>query len=103
MNQVKGSLEHGGELANEPNRHFRSRTSLFPLRWLVMPLNISLHFEHHLNYCVPWYLLPAYQHALREIVPPEVAAELFNTRVWDQLMGRKGRLALPAVGGPSIR
>lgn len=85
-------MEHGGGIGGEENRNFRSRTSLFPLRWLIMPLNISLHFEHHLNYNVPWYLLPSYHRALREIVPAPLQPEVFNTRVWDQLMGRLGRL-----------
>ena len=89
LQQVKLSLEHGGEIGREENRNFRSRTSLFPFRWLLMPLNISLHFEHHLNYCVPWYNLPRYQRALREIVPRELQPVLFNEDVWEQLAGRK--------------
>lgn len=92
INQFKGSMEHGGGITDEPNRNLRSRTSFFPFRWLLMPLNISIHFEHHLNYCVPWYDLMAYHRALEAIVPPEVQPEIFNYDVWDQLMGRKGRL-----------
>ena len=89
LQQVKLSLEHGGAIGGDPNRVFRSRTSLFAFRWLVMPLNISLHFEHHLNYCVPWYKLPRYQRALRRIVPPELQSVVFNEDVWEQLAGRK--------------
>ncbi len=88
LNQLKTSMEHGGAIAHEPDRNFRSRTSLFPLRSVLMPLNISLHFEHHLNYCVPWYLLPSYHRALRPIVPPALWPVFWNTRVLDQLRGR---------------
>ncbi len=86
---VKLALEHGGAIRFDENRLFRSRTSLFPFRWFLMPLNISLHFEHHLNYCVPWYNLPRYQRALRQIVPPELQPVVFNEDVWEQLAGRK--------------
>ena len=95
FHQLKLSLEHGGKIGKEENRYFRSRTSLFPFRWLLMPLNISLHFEHHLNYCVPWYDLPRYQRALREVVPAHLQPYVFNQDVWDQLAGRKD------VGVPS--
>jgi fatty acid desaturase len=90
LNQVKGSLEHGGPIAFEANRNLRSRTSLFPLRHLLMPLNISLHFEHHLNYCVPWYDLGRYHRALSAITPEPLRAYIFNAHVVDQLMGRVG-------------
>ncbi|MGC4086740.1 MAG: fatty acid desaturase [Polyangiaceae bacterium] len=93
LNQVKGALEHGGDIAREPNRNLRSRTSLFPLRWLLMPFNISLHFEHHLNQCVPWYALLRYHQALRKVVPQAVQAELFNDGIVEQLMGRRGGLS----------
>jgi fatty acid desaturase len=87
--QIKLSMEHGGRIGKDPNRLFRSRTSLFPLRWLLMPLNISLHFQHHLNYHVPWYDLPRYQRALRGVVPAQVQSLVFNEDVWEQIAGRK--------------
>lgn len=90
INQIKGSLEHGGDVGQEANRNLRSRTSLFALRWLLLPFNISLHFEHHLNYCVPWYELPAYQRAMRVVIPSSLQPLIFNSRLWDQLMGRLG-------------
>lgn len=92
LNQLKTSMEHGGPIALEENRNFRSRTSFFPLRWLLMPFNISLHFEHHLNYCVPWYLLPSYHRALRAVVPAPLWPEVWNTRVLAQLAGQIGGL-----------
>jgi len=90
LNQAKGSLEHGGPIAQEENRNLRSRTSLFPLRHVFMPLNISLHFEHHLNYCVPWYDLGKYHRALKAQTPVDLQPYLFNTQVGLQLMGRLG-------------
>jgi fatty acid desaturase len=93
LNQLKGSMEHGGAIGQEENRNLRSRTSLFPLRWLIMPFNISLHFEHHLNFCVPWYDLVRYHHAILAVMPSEVAAEIVGHSVLDQLMGRIGRLS----------
>ena len=89
LQQIKLTLEHGGKIGQDQNRYFRSRTSLFPLRQLVMPLNISMHFEHHLNYCVPWYDLPRYHRALRDVIPEHVQRHVFNRDVWPQLTGRK--------------
>lgn len=90
LNQLKGSLEHGGEVALHPNRNLRSRTSFFPFRWLIMPLNISLHFEHHLNYCVPWYELMNYHRALRPLVPARLQELIFNQHMVAQVLGQLG-------------
>jgi fatty acid desaturase len=91
IDQFKLVLEHGGEVGREDNRFLRARTSLFPLRRLLLPLNVSLHFEHHLNYCVPWYDLPRYQRALRDVVPQQIQPFVFNHDVLGQLSGRKGK------------
>ncbi len=88
LNQFKGALEHGGAIGLEPHPLLRSRTSLFFGRRLLMPFNISLHFEHHLNFNVPWYLLPKYHLRLRQIVPPPLQPFVFNTKCWEQLLGR---------------
>jgi fatty acid desaturase len=85
---VKVALEHGGDFATETNPFLRSRSSLFPFRRLVLPLNISLHFQHHLNAGVPWYALPRYGRALASIVPPELQPRFFSTEIWGQLRGR---------------
>lgn len=98
INQLKLALEHGGEVGRETNRFLRARTTLFPLRRILLPLNISLHFEHHLNYCVPWYDLPRYHRALLEIVPRHVQPYVFNRDVWGQLSGRKGGVPPALVG-----
>ena len=90
FNLIKGSLEHGGSIAEEQSPFLRSRTSLSPLRHLFLPFNISLHFEHHLNFQVPWYDLARYQRDLREVVPHEVQRDVFNRRLLPQLSGRLG-------------
>jgi len=90
FNLVKGSLEHGGAIASERSPFLRSRTSLFLLRPLLMPFNITLHFEHHLNFQVPWYDLPRYQRDLRAIVPEAVQSSVINRHLFDQMAGRLG-------------
>jgi fatty acid desaturase len=92
LNEIKGGLEHGGEIAFDPDPLLRSRTSLFPLRHVFLPFNISLHFEHHLSSSVPWYRLPAYQAALRGVVPAALHPDIFNRDLLAQLSGRKGRI-----------
>lgn len=90
LNHIKGSLEHGGELRNNQNPFLRSRTTFFAGRWLLMPLNITLHFEHHLNYRVPWYSLPGYHRELMSIVPSEYSRAIWNHHPLSQLAGRLG-------------
>ena len=90
LNQIKGALEHGGAIGREPDPFLRSRSTFFALRNLIMPFNITLHFEHHLNYSVPWYDLPRYHRDLRAIVPAEVLAGVINERPLAQLSGRLG-------------
>ncbi len=94
MGEIKLAMEHAGDIGRDPNPYLRSRTSLFPLRWLVMPFNISLHFEHHLNFAVPWYELGRYHAALQDVVPQPVKPWVFNrgAGVWAQMMGRMGRV-----------
>ena len=96
FNLVKGSLEHGGAIAEEASPFLRSRTSLFPLRRLILPFNISLHFEHHLNFQVPWYELGNYQRDLRAIVPLAVQREVWEHPIAGQLSGRLGGLSAEA-------
>ena len=88
LNQLKGALEHGGAIGAEPHPLLRSRSSLFWGRRLIMPFNISLHFEHHLNFNVPWYLLLRYHRQLHRIVPSPLQPFVFNRECWQQLMGR---------------
>lgn len=99
IEQIKLVLEHGGEVGREGNRFLRARTSLCPLRRIFLPLNISLHFEHHLNYCVPWYDLPRYHRALLDVVPWEVQPYVFNRDIWNQLSGRKGKTPIVTTSG----
>jgi fatty acid desaturase len=93
FNLVKGGLEHGGPIGHEDDPLFRSRTTLFWGRRLLMPFNITLHFEHHLNFSVPWYALPRYQRDLAAILPAPVAADVQNRAPWAQLSGRLAGLS----------
>ncbi|MCB9787728.1 MAG: fatty acid desaturase [Deltaproteobacteria bacterium] len=93
FNLVKGGLEHGGPIGHEDDALFRSRTTLFFGRRLLMPFNITLHFEHHLNFSVPWYDLPAYRRDLAAIVPEAVWRDVENPSPLSQLSGRLGGLS----------
>ncbi|NET35308.1 MAG: hypothetical protein F6K19_25315, partial [Cyanothece sp. SIO1E1] len=87
LNTLKITMEHGGKLGQQENPFCRSCSSFFPLRGVLMPFNISLHFEHHLNDCVPWYHLMKYHQALKPSIPPEVATDALHTngQVWQQI------------------
>ena len=90
LNYIKGALEHGGAIGHEADSFLRSRSSFFFARHLLMPFNITLHFEHHLNYRIPWYDLVRYHRDLEAIVPPEIAAAVWNHRPMAQLRGELG-------------
>lgn len=93
LNQVKGSLEHGGEIALDPDRLLRSRSSLFPLRRLLPMFYVTIyHFEHHLNYAVPWYDLPRYHRDVGRLMPAALKPDIFNEDLLAQLAGHKGRV-----------
>lgn len=94
-NHLKGAFEHGGDLRDEPEPFLRSRSTFFPGRRLLMPFHITLHFEHHLNYRVPWYALPAYHRALRDLVPAELHAHVWNHAPLSQLKGEPSARVLP--------
>lgn len=93
LNQVKGALEHGGEIAFDPDRLRRSRSSLFPLHRLLPMFYVTIyHFEHHLNYAVPWYDLPRYHRDVRRLTPAALEPDIFNEDLFAQLAGHKGRI-----------
>ncbi|MEZ5293662.1 MAG: fatty acid desaturase [Vicinamibacterales bacterium] len=97
LNQLKGALEHGGDIAFDPDRLLRSRSSIVPLRALLPMFNVTIyHFEHHLNYSVPWYDLPRYHRDVRALVPADLQPEIFNTDLLAQLAGHKGRIPHPS-------
>jgi len=95
FNHIKGSLEHGGAIGHEENPYLRSRSTLFFGRFFLMPFNISLHFEHHLNYGVPWYELVRYHRDLRDIVPEHILKDVWNHRPLLQLAGALGGVRQP--------
>lgn len=87
LNTLKISMEHGGKIGLSHHYLLRSCSSFFPFRQLLMPLNITLHFEHHLNCCVPWYDLVNYHKALADIIPHDLKSSLFKFDgvVWQQI------------------
>ncbi len=93
FNQIKGSLEHGGEVAFHENPFLRSRTSFFFMRNFFLPFNISLHFEHHLNFVIPWYNLVDYHRKIRKEVPEVLRSQIFNTKILEQLKGNLKKIS----------
>ncbi|MEM9156278.1 MAG: fatty acid desaturase [Cyanobacteria bacterium P01_F01_bin.33] len=90
LNTVKITMEHGGAVSRRGQRWMRSCSSFFPLRRVLMPFNISLHFEHHLNAAVPWYNLMTYHQEIAAIVPAEIRPDVFkgDREVWQQMANR---------------
>lgn len=89
LNLTKKAQEHGSGLANEPWPILQSRTYLYPLQLLTSPFNINYHFEHHANFCVPWYLLPTYHRRVIEAVPEVLRPYYFHHEFFRQLAGKK--------------
>lgn len=92
LNMTKKAQEHGDGLKEEPDALLRSRTYLYPLAPFFSPFRINYHFEHHANFNVPWYLLPAYHERLKSIVPAEIWPYYFHHDFLRQLHGTKPRL-----------
>lgn len=89
LNLIKVSIEHGG-LLQMTDKRLRSRSSFFPLRHVLMPFNISIHFEHHLRPAVPWYNLKAYHDQVAANCPAELRHHLYNQGdVIEQILGHK--------------
>lgn len=96
FNLIKVSLEHAGRALEQNNLWLKSLSSDFPLRALVMPLNISLHFEHHLISRIPWYNLGPYHRELRGKLSPELQKDIYNlglSACWKQISGHEQREA----------
>lgn len=89
LNYSKKAQEHGCGLANEPDPILRSRTYFYPLQMFFSPFNINYHFEHHANFNVPWYRLPAYHQAISKLVPDAVRNYYFHHDYLAQLSGKK--------------
>jgi fatty acid desaturase len=90
INLVKVGLEHGGPsgLFREPA--LRSRSSRFPLDFLILPFHIGLHFEHHLNPRIPWYELGRFHGLLNQRLRAEEKTPIFGRgfrSAWTQLRG----------------
>lgn len=92
LNLCKKAQEHGSGLRDEPDVLMRSRTYLYALSPLFSPFFINYHWEHHANFNVPWYLLPAYHRKLRAIVPDALQPYMFHARYLEQMAGRFPRI-----------
>lgn len=88
FNLLKKAQEHGGGLQHVADPLLRSRTYFYPFQRLSSPFNINYHFEHHANFSVPWYLLPAYHAKLRNIMPADLQPYFFHHRYIDQASGQ---------------
>lgn len=88
FNLLKKAQEHGGGLAGATDPLLRSRTYFYPLQRFASPFFIHYHFEHHANFRVPWYNLPAYHARLKNIVPTDMQPWFFHHRYLDQAAGR---------------
>jgi fatty acid desaturase len=87
LNFLKKAQEHGNGLKDASDPLLRSRTYFYPLARFASPFHINYHFEHHANYRVPWYALPAYHARLREIVPEHLQPWFFHHRYLEQVGG----------------
>lgn len=89
LNLLKKSLEHGAGLEHEPDPLFRTRTYFHPLGGWISPFNINYHFEHHLNFTVPWYDLPAYHARVAALTPAALHPHVYNNSVLQHLDGTR--------------
>ena len=89
LNLTKKAQEHGCGLKFEEFRILRSRTYFYPTSLLTSPFNINYHFEHHANFNVPWYALPAYHQRLLDVVPEPLRPYYFHREFLKQLSGAK--------------
>jgi fatty acid desaturase len=95
LNFTKIAQEHASGLATEPDPFFRSRTYFYGTRYLTSPFFINYHFEHHANFKVPWYLLPAYHERVLALMPTDLQP-YFLTRGWREFFAQlAGKRPLP--------
>jgi len=99
FNMLKKAQEHGNGLKHAADPLLRSRTYLYRLARFSSPFHINYHFEHHANFMVPWYALPAYHARLREIVPEELQPWFFHHRYLDQVRGTFPTVSVELVYG----
>lgn len=95
INEIKGTLEHGGQHGIEFYREFRSKTTLLLLRPVILPFNISIHFEHHINMRIPWYLLNKFRKEIATVIPDEFKSKIYNHGIKDifaQISERNGMI-----------
>lgn len=92
INLVKVSMEHSGSLKSEEDVDLRSMSSFFIGRHLLLPFNISLHFEHHLIMNIPWYNLKRFHDSIKEKLPGAIKSKVYNlntNEVFRKISGSK--------------
>ncbi len=95
LNFSKIAQEHAAGLETEEDPFLRSRTYHYLTALLTSPFNINYHWEHHANFKVPWYLLPAYHERVLEVMPRELYP-YYLTRGWKEYFQQlAGTRALP--------
>jgi fatty acid desaturase len=87
LNLLKIAQEHGSGLATVKDPLLRSRTYFYPFAFLFSPFNIHYHFEHHVSFMVPWYLLPSFHNEIKAIVPQEMRSLIMHHTYWSQARG----------------
>lgn len=89
INQIKGALEHGGDVGLAEDFRLRSRSILSRVGALLVPFHVTVfHFEHHLADQVPWYRLGAFHRALGGLVPVALHREQYRRDPLGVLAGR---------------
>jgi len=95
LTMTKVAQEHGSGLATESDPYLRSRTYFYPSAKLTSPFNINYHFEHHANFNVPWYRLPAYHARVRELMPESLYPYYLTRGTMEFYQQLAGKRALP--------
>ncbi|MAE57506.1 MAG: hypothetical protein CME69_01420 [Halobacteriovorax sp.] len=90
LNLIKVSMEHSGDVLNDPVNIEKTKSSTFIGQSILMPFNISLHFEHHLAPLVPWYNLDKLHDKYQDVIPEGHKRKYYNNgwkEVFIQLRG----------------
>lgn len=95
LSLLRENQEHAAHLEREEDPACRSRTYFYPLWRLFIPFNMNYHLEHHLNFKVPWYRLPAYHREVRRLMPEALHPYFFTTSLGpflQQVAGSRSRV-----------
>lgn len=91
INLLKVSMEHSGGLKDEVLPELRSKSSFFIGRNLIIPFNVSIHFEHHLVMNIPWYNLKSFHKEAYKIVPEDMRKKVYNLNTKEVIQKLSGK------------